>query len=49
MDIEAEIFFDVGEGFSEKNKMIKKYDLVKGNDEKVVFEIELPETIRAIV
>lgn len=47
-DIEAEIFFDVGEGFSEKNKMIKKYDLVKGNDEKVVFEIELPEKTRNI-
>ena len=43
-----EIFFDVGEGFSEKNKMIKKYDLVKGNDEKVVFEIELPEKTRNI-
>lgn len=44
-EVKAEIFFDRGAGYSEKNKEIKKYSLMNKEDNVITVQMELPDDI----
>lgn len=46
-EVEAELFFDVGEGFNEKNKITRKYS-IRNKDNNICMEVNIPDNVCAI-